>query len=290
MKRIIFSLIIVTTGLKATHIKKQDLNIGQVKALVKVSIVKRGNIAQRYIYYGIVTSNKEALIYPDMPGKVAAITVKEGDRVKKDQVVALINRDIPGLEYKPLKVKSTIDGVVGFIYVKPGQIVAQQVPLMYIVDPKNLRVEAYIPQADLYFVKPGKDAIITIGKDSLKGVIKSISPAIDIKTRQAKVYIKPYRSALRVLRPGMFVGILIAKEESRNTLIVPLSALVKEGNRFVVFKVSKGIAHKIEVVPGIRSGKLIEIKSGIAEGDTVISLGAAGLTDGQPVEIGGEIK
>jgi len=289
MKKIIF-LIIVVSGLSAGHIKKQDLNIGQVKALVRVSIVKRGDIAQRYIYYGMVTSDKEALIYPDMPGKVSAITVKEGDRVKKDQVVALINRDIPGLEYKPLKVKSTIDGVVGFVYVKPGQMVAQQVPLMYIVDPKNLRVEAYVPQSDLYFVKPGKEAIITIGQDSLKGVIKNISPAIDMKTRQAKVYIKPYRGAQRILKPGMFVGILIAKEESKNTLIVPLSALVKEGNRYVVFKVSDGIAHKVEVIPGIKSGKLIEIKSGVAEGDTVISLGAAGLTDGQPVEIGGEIK
>ncbi len=290
MKRIVFSLIIIVSGLNAAHTQKQDLDIGQVKALVKVSIVKRGDIAQRYIYYGMVTSDKEALIYPDMPGKVAAVTVKEGDRVKKDQVVALINRDIPGLQYKPLKVKSTIDGVVGFIYVKPGQMVAQQVPLMYIVDPTNLRVEAYIPQADLYFVKPGKEAIITISQDSLKGVVRSISPAIDMKTRQAKVYIKPYPNAIKVLKPGMFVKILIAKEKSKNTLIVPLSALVKEDDKFVVFKVTNSIAHKVEVVPGVQSGKYIEIKGEISEGDTVISLGAAGISDGQPVEIGGETK
>ena len=111
-----------------------------------------------------------------------------------------------------------------------------------------------------------------------------------MKTREAKVYIKPRGNWKKVLRPGMLVGTLIAKEESRNTLIVPLSALVKEGNQYVVFKVSGGIAHKKTVEIGIKSGRYVEIKSGIAEGDTVITLGAAGLSDGQPVEIGGEIK
>ena len=287
MKKFIIAFFIFSSVFAAP---KDKVTIEKAKALVKVSIVKKGDIAVRYIYYGMVTSDREALIYPDLPGKVMAVKVKEGDHVRKDQVVALIKRDIPGLEYKPLKVKSTIDGIVGFVYVKPGQMVAQQVPLMYIVDPNSLKIEVYIPQSDLSFIKTGKSALITVAGDTLKGVVSEISPAIDMKTREAKVYIKPTGKWQRILKPGMLVGAFIAKEESKNTLIVPLSALVKEGNQYVVFKVSGGIAHKKNVEIGIKSGKYVEIKSGIAEGDTVITLGAAGLSDGQPVEIGGEIK
>lgn len=262
----------------------------RTRALVKATTVKKGDIAVRYVYFGMVTSSKEAMIYPDMPGEVEKILVKEGDRVKKDQLLVLISRDIPGLEYKPLKVKSTINGIVGFIYVKPGQKVAQQVPLMYIVDPEGLRVEILVPQNDLSFIKPGKEVLIVLSGDTLTGYVKRISPVIDPKTRQAKAYVTPGKRARNSLRPGMFVKTLISKEESRNTLYVPLSAVVKEGDRTVVFKVVSGVARKTVVQTGVKSGKFIEIKSGLEEGDTVITLGAAGLSDGQPVEIGGEVK
>ncbi len=281
MKKIFLGILMISTLFAAEN---------KTRALVKATTVKRGDIAVYYVYFGMVTSSKEALIYPDMPGEVTKILVKEGDRVKKDQPVVLLTRDIPGLEYKPLKVKSTISGIVGFIYVKPGQKVAQQVPLMYIVDPAGLRLELFVPQSDLSFIKPGKEVLIVVNKDTVRGTVRRISPAIDMKTRQAKAYITLNKNARKILKPGMFVKTLIAREESRNTLYVPLSAVVKEGDKFVVFKVVNGCARKVFVETGVRSGKLIEIKTGLEEGDTVITLGAAGLSDGQPVEIGGEIK
>ena len=83
----------------------------------------------------------------------------------------------------------------------------------------------------------------------------------------------------------MMVKVDVITAESQNAVVVPTSAVITlEGKRFV-FVVEDGVARMREVIIGIESGNMYEIKSGLKAGEIVVVEGAEGLSDGQPVEV-----
>ena len=73
--------------------------------------------------------------------------------------------------------------------------------------------------------------------------------------------------------PGALLEITI-KYNERNSLSIPDTSVMLEGNKAYVYKVSKeNIANKTEVKTGLRSNKNIEIISGLSEGDIIVAEG-----------------
>jgi len=73
-----------------------------------------------------------------------------GANVYKRQVVASVDRNIIGSEYSKAVVKSPISGNVGRIFVDIGSTVAQNVPIMSIVNYDNLKIYANVPEKYIY--------------------------------------------------------------------------------------------------------------------------------------------
>jgi membrane fusion protein (multidrug efflux system) len=90
----------------------------------------------------------------------------------------------------------------------------------------------------------------------------------------------------RALRIGESVFGRIVTGVNPTAVTVPVEALVPEGDGFRVFVVdSAGVAHARAVTVGGRSESLIEILTGVAAGETVVTTGAYGMEDG--VTVGG---
>ena len=83
---------------------------------VEVEMVKATPYTPILNYTGEVKGVEEIQIFPKASGKLVEMKVKEGERVKKDQVVALIDRDITGLDFKLAETISPVEGVVGKVY------------------------------------------------------------------------------------------------------------------------------------------------------------------------------
>ena len=83
---------------------------------------------------------------------------------------------------------------------------------------------------------------------------------------------------------GRHRGLLRPVGESRE-LRVPASALVVRGQLEIVFVVKDGKAQLRLVRTGKRQGDQIGLLSGLSDGETVVVEGAAGLRDGQPLEV-----
>lgn len=268
-------------GSRKTETSKKEL-AESPRLLVKAVQVKPHYLAKRLRYYGVVSGSREAIIYPEAMGKIEKILVSEGDYVKKDQVIALVDRSIPGLDYPPLKVKSPISGIVSFIYVKPGQSVAPQVPIASVVDTSTLEIRADAPQSDLPKLKPGLPVLIYWESDTFRAKLKSVSPAVDPIRKTGEIKVKLRKAPFK---PGMLVKFDVVLEETQNALAVPLSAIVSEDGTHFVFVVENGVAHKRQVELGLEDDDLVEVKSGLNEGELVVVEGASGLSDGQPVEV-----
>ena len=58
--------------------------------------------------------------------------------------------------------------------------------------------------------------------------------------------------------------------ETDSALQIPLGAMFRSGEDWAVFRIEDGIARQVSVAPGQRNGRVVEILSGLEEGDTVI--------------------
>jgi membrane fusion protein (multidrug efflux system) len=108
--------------------------------------------------------------------------------------------------------------------------------------------------------------------------VDSVSRAVAVRARLTR--------PPRALRIGESVLGHIVTGTNPHAVTVPIEALVPEGDGFRVYVVdSAGIAHARAVTVGGRSESLVEILTGVAPGETVVTTGAYGVEDG--VKIGG---
>src|SRR4029077_3418154 len=113
-----------------------------------------------------------------------------------------------------------------------------------------------------------------------------LSPVLDPATRTAPIEVEIANQQYR-LKPGMYARVGIITESHANALVVPTNALVDaNGTRGVYLAVNSVAAfHPVKI--GIEGNERTEILDGVAEGDRVVTTGAAGLRHGAPIGAAG---
>ena len=114
-------------------------------------------------------------------GQVVEVKVKQGDLVKKDDVILIIN---PGVGYEPYNVTANIDGRIQTLHFKnPGAVVTKGETILLIVPiDQKLIVTGKLFVKDRGYIKVGQSAKIKLAnQDQLKfgpidATIISISP------------------------------------------------------------------------------------------------------------------
>ena len=77
-----------------------------------------------------------------------------------------------------------------------------------------------------------------------------------------------------MLKPDMFAKVFIGIGQASAKLVIPTSAVVKEGTKSFVFAKHDDAFEKHEVTLGEQSGNRVVVLSGVEEGETIASKGA----------------
>jgi RND family efflux transporter MFP subunit len=145
----------------------------------------------------------------------------------------------------------------------------------------EIELDAVVAETHLWKVKPGQKATISSsGGVTVDGTVRLVSPEVDKATRFGHVRIfLGDRSDIRI---GSFGRGTIETAKSR-ALAVPLSAVLHsdEGASVQVVKDGKVIARPVKT--GLEMGSLIEIATGLSEGDLVVAKAGTFLRDGDAV-------
>ncbi|MEQ1693232.1 MAG: HlyD family efflux transporter periplasmic adaptor subunit, partial [Gemmatimonas sp.] len=156
-----------------------------------------------------------------------------------------------------------------------------------IIDPRSLKVEASVPTSALADVRVGAPVIFTVnGSDrQLEGRITRVSPMVDPQTRQVSL-LATVPNAQNALVAGLFVEGRVAAEK-RVGVLVPEKAVDQTGITAVVMRLKGGKVERVEVQLGVRDegAETLEIRSGIAGGDTVLLGAARGISVGSHVVV-----
>jgi Cu(I)/Ag(I) efflux system membrane fusion protein len=98
-----------------------------------------------------------------------------------------------------------------------------------------------------------------------------VSPTISAETRTTKIRVALPNADL-VLKPGMYASLQIRGDARRDVLSVPRSAVLATGTRVLVFvKGADGTLTPREVELGGNTDDRVEIRRGLAAGETVVS-------------------
>jgi len=180
--------------------------------------------------------------------------------------------------------RSPISGVVTKLDAPLGGSVDVSQAIVEVADLSALDIIFNVSPSDAARIAPGASVTLSAG-ESAKGEplgvghIIDVGGAVDSATRSVAVRAQAPPTA-RPLRIGETIFGQIATAVQARAIVVPVAALVPEGDGFNVFVVTTGnIARARKVTVGRRSETSAEITSGLAAGETVVTEGAYGLED-----------
>lgn len=115
------------------------------------------------------------------------------------------------------------------------------------------------------------------------GKISIIDRAVDAQTGSIRMRLE-FPNPDRLLRSGMS-GTLRVASNVKNTVVIPHKALNEQLGEFFVYVTDSARATQRKVVPGKSVGKFIIIKSGLQQGDSLITEGVQSLREGTPIRV-----
>ena len=104
------------------------------------------------------------------------------------------------------------------------------------------------------------------------GEVDTVSSRINADTRSLLTRIKIENKNFELI-PGSLLEVTV-KYNERNSLSVPDTSIMLEGNKAYVYKVStENITNRAEIIIGSRSKGNVEVLSGLVEGDLIVAEG-----------------
>lgn len=254
--------------------------------LVKTEKAQVRALEDYILLTGSVRALDEATLYPRAAGKLLRNLLKEGDPVRKDEAVALVERDEVGVVYEPAPVPSTLNGVVGRVYQDTGANVTPQTPIALVVDQSKVRVEVDVPEK--YIGKVFRDQAARIKVDAFPdryftGKVYRVSPVVDARSRSTVVEVL-LDNAERRLKSGMFAEVRLIVASRGSAVSVPSGAVLRDNGSAWVFVPAGDAARKVPVKTGISTAEFTQI-DGVKAGEEVITFGLYGLKDGSKIKV-----
>jgi len=156
-----------------------------------------------------------------------------------------------------------------------GATVGTDANLFKIIDLSSVWIDASVFEKDLERVRLGQAVKVTIPafpESTFYGKVILISSVVDPETRTVQVRTEVANRDGR-LKPDMFANVEIVSAAKDTAISIPLSAVLDDGGRSVVFVADGNEYKKKDVTLGIKSEDRVEITEGLAEGDKVVVKG-----------------
>jgi HlyD family secretion protein len=187
-------------------------------------------------------------------------------------------------------IASPVNGFVGKRYLDAGGFASTNAPVVSVVDIGFVRLVANVVERDLRRVKPGIPARTEVDAfpgESFDGRVARVAPVLDPATRTAEMEIEVPNPGFR-LRPGMYARVRLEVATRANALVVPRNAIVDVDGKHGVFVPAGETAAFRALETGIQDERIVEVLTGLQEGDSVITTGAGALREGDRIVLAGQ--
>lgn len=186
-------------------------------------------------------------------------------------------------------VTADIDGVIDQLNVRVGEAftgMSVSGPQISIVNTSALRLLVNVPENYLDRITVGTTITVTLpeaNNKQIKTKASVVSKLIDPTTRS--FYVEASVPSDPAIRANQIAKVQIADYSKPDAITIPVNTLQTDQNgKYVLVAVTENnklVARKKRVIPGELYGEKLEIKSGLAVGDQLITEGFQSIYDGQ---------
>lgn len=160
-----------------------------------------------------------------------------------------------------------------------------------LIDVENLRVRLPFPEYRAPLIQKGLQVRLSSPAAQGEPIITSISdirPSVNPANRSITVIVDFKNPG--TWRPGASVRAQVVIESRDDVVMVPQVSVVRRPIGDVVYVLNDGVVSERPVTSGQRSGRSIEIRSGLTGKEKVVVDGAGFLTDGSVVQVVEELN
>jgi RND family efflux transporter MFP subunit len=257
---------------------------GQVLARIDDAMLKAGYDAANAQYQiAEMNASKQAKVYQEQGISEFQIRSFEYQRD-----AAKAGADLARTRLEKCAIKSPVNGVLDYQFIDAGEMVGPGMPAARVVDVTRLKILAGVPERYAGSFRVGDAVTFTVDAfpgEKFSGKLTYAGAAVSKDNRAIPVEVT-VTSGGGKLKPDMIATMLIEFATRADVIAVREDYLQQvEKGRFVLFVENNGVAEERKVEVGGSNGDLVQIKSGLAAGDKLITLGFQNVASGQRVAV-----
>ena len=263
---IIFFLIIASVIIGRTmignHFKKKFSK--RPPPSIIVSEVIKNEFSDNIESFGTAISKKNKTFRIEKSNLISDLNLKEF--VKKGEVI---------VKLKSENIIAPFSGVLGVRGITEDVLGSENSIIVTLDDSSEIYVDLKIPENFATVIKKDLSVIAKFSgiKDKIyKGKIDGVASRINAETRSILTRVKIDNPNYELI-PGSLLEITLSTNK-RDSLSIPDTSIILEGNKAYVYKVSKdNIANRSEIQIGLRNDGKVEVTSGLNAGDIIVAEG-----------------
>lgn len=213
---------------------------------------------------GLTSGQKKSMQIAENLAELSALSVEE-----------LVQKGKEGI-------KAEFDGVISDVQVAEGTQTAQGSPLFTIASNQSVAVKLEIPSSDFEKAVVGGKGTIKIGQNTYNGTITQVNK-IAVNNEKGNPVIG---ATLHIDNPddqiiiGVSAKATLNVAEAKNVLCLSNEVVNTGTEGDFVYVIENGVVKKKNVELGISSNNSVEVKSGLKEGDVVVTNASSDLKEG----------
>ena len=263
---IIFFLIIASVIIGRTmignHFKKKFSK--RPPPSIIVSEVIKNEFSDNIESFGTAISKKNKTFRIEKSNLISDLNLKKF--VKKDEII---------VKLKSENIIAPFSGVLGVRGITEDVLGSENSIIVTLDDSSEIYVDLKIPENFATVIKKDLSVIAKFSgiKDKIyNGKIDGVASRINAETRSILTRVKIDNSDYELI-PGSLLEITLSTNK-RDSLSIPDTSIILEGNKAYVYKVSKdNIANRSEIQIGLRNDGKVEVTSGLNAGDIIVAEG-----------------
>ena len=273
------------------ELNQAKIQVDQVKAQLQQAEIQRDLAKTTYERRKSLWDKKVGSEMQYLQAKTEFETSEKNVQAVQQQVNAA-QRGVSGVQARLAKTRlyAPFSGRVEEVITQSGQAVAPGTPVIRLVNPATVKAVANVPETYLPDIKQGSKAVISLPalEKDFESNVSLVSSAINPGNRTFKVEV-PIPDKDGLVKPNLNAELRLNDYTSENAIVLPETVVREDGDgKFVLvvenIKDGVGKAKKVLVEAGPESNGMVEILSGLKDGQIVITEGPAKLKDGDNVK------
>ncbi len=259
---LIIAIVIIGRTMVGNHFKKK-FGKRPPPGIIITEVAKK-EFSEKIETFGTAISNKSETFKIKKDDLVGDLELK--NYVKKGEIL---------IKLKSGNILAPFSGVLGYTGLTEDIFVSNNIFIITLDDNSTIYSDIKIPENYSASIKKGLPVEVKISSYKnkvFKGEVDFVSSRINADTRSLLSRIKVENKNLELISGSLLEASIMFN--MRNSLGVPDTSIIMEGEKAFVYKVSpENITNKIEVQIGNRSEGKVEILSGLNEGDVIVAEG-----------------